>query len=349
MREKRLLFMEMHKNCLILVDAVGMPSRKEGKAGVFQGRIINSENELLKEALRSYAYDSLYDGINICVQDNLKIVGGTCLYLGHFAPVYGHALLESLSRFWALDEFEYDHIVFHQFIKKDKAVVCKEPIKTALSCYGVGPEKIFPIDRCMKFEKLIVPEAMVDIFSFIRPEQRFVYQKLVSHCHSKSHPRKIYLSRRNLGLSWLARNSFFRSFFVLCKPFWRRVLRPEWLLKRAVINEAEVEKIFKARGFEIIYPEKMNYVSQVSMYGSADVLAGFEGSAMHNSVFMRAGTTVLNIESIRTVGRVQKMCDKFSEVNAKKIEFKGEVLDLFCGIVKFDISHLANQLDAIGC
>jgi capsular polysaccharide biosynthesis protein len=64
---------------------------------------------------------------------------------------------------------------------------------------------------------------------------------------------------------------------------------------RRVSNEEEVEQLFIRHGFQIVYPEKLNFDEQVKLIANTSVLAGFEGSAMHLSGFLPEGATTLLI------------------------------------------------------
>jgi capsular polysaccharide biosynthesis protein len=59
--------------------------------------------------------------------------------------------------------------------------------------------------------------------------------------------------------------------------------------------EKDVYQSLPHRGFEAIMPETMSAEAQIAAISSADVLIGFSGSALHNSVFMHPGSTVIEI------------------------------------------------------
>jgi capsular polysaccharide biosynthesis protein len=58
-------------------------------------------------------------------------------------------------------------------------------------------------------------------------------------------------------------------------------------------NEQEVEALFRAHGFEVIYPEAVGFREQLDLYGGCSVIAGPAGSNMHNSAFLPRSASVI--------------------------------------------------------
>ena len=54
---------------------------------------------------------------------------------------------------------------------------------------------------------------------------------------------------------------------------------------RSCRNAEDVEAFFRARGFAVVYPERLPLAQQAAMFSAARVVAGFGGSAMFNLMF----------------------------------------------------------------
>jgi len=65
------------------------------------------------------------------------------------------------------------------------------------------------------------------------------------------------------------------------------VSRPGQMSSRNCRNAVEVEALFAAHGFEIVYPELLDVGTQAGIFSKARVIAGFGGSAMFNVLFAR--------------------------------------------------------------
>lgn len=62
---------------------------------------------------------------------------------------------------------------------------------------------------------------------------------------------------------------------------------------RRFLNEEEIETIFCAHGFELVYPEKMSFAEQVRTFSTAEMIAGGTGAGMANMVFAPPGAKIL--------------------------------------------------------
>ena len=71
------------------------------------------------------------------------------------------------------------------------------------------------------------------------------------------------------------------------------------LKSRLCRNAGEVEALFAAHGFDVVYPEHLDLREQAGMFRDAEVLAGFGGSALFNMLYSQHLQTliVLNHEA----------------------------------------------------
>ena len=58
-------------------------------------------------------------------------------------------------------------------------------------------------------------------------------------------------------------------------------------------NEGDVEALFQRQGFQILTAGRGNRAQELSRYQAARIVAGFEGTNLHNSVFMKPNGTVV--------------------------------------------------------
>ncbi len=79
--------------------------------------------------------------------------------------------------------------------------------------------------------------------------------------HSKAAYRKIFLSRKNCS-------------------------------NRRLINSDEIERIFMNHGYHIVFPEKLSFDEEVTMFHGADIIVGVAGAAFTNIIFCHDGAKV---------------------------------------------------------
>lgn len=65
---------------------------------------------------------------------------------------------------------------------------------------------------------------------------------------------------------------------------------------RVMINEAALETALRARGFEIVRPERLSVAAQVRMMREAEVVVGSTGAAMTNALFAATGARIIEIQ-----------------------------------------------------
>ena len=65
---------------------------------------------------------------------------------------------------------------------------------------------------------------------------------------------------------------------------------------RVMTNEATLEAALRARGFEIVRPERLSAAAQVQMTREAEVVVGPTGAAMANALFAPAGARIVEIQ-----------------------------------------------------
>jgi len=267
-----------------------------------------------------------------------EIMDGHCIYLGHYTGHYGHFLLETLSRFWIFREkIKYDRVVFQPFIHTSPHPRSFSPARICFECFQLTPDQILIVNKQTMFKHLVVPTALVEINNQANEEQALIYRQIAEHCeqslikngglfrkvfqpglHKNSERSKLYLSRKKLKSN------------------------------HYMINEGEIEKLFTSFGFTIVYPENLTFQEQVVLYKNAEVLAGFSGSALHNSVFMKDNALVISLGDLRRPnGRHpnQIICDKLSGVRSVFIKFEGIVIDQKLKTGKFNTSYLRHQLE----
>lgn len=180
------------------------------------------------------------------------------LWLGN----YYHWMCEWLPRAYALHKYHYDgtYILPAHFMN---AAFITEPLKILGIPYAVVDQK-----AGNSFEELITVHSeplRAYINPFLQKELRSrIFEKLgISH---QTGTKKIYISRGRAKY-------------------------------RKIENEAEVLKIVEDAGFEVIFPEDLNFEQQVRLFSQASHLVGIHGAGHTNMMFMPAGSKVMEIRN----------------------------------------------------
>ena len=325
-----------------LKNAIATPTILDHVSKNFTGVVYDSSGDICIDAQRSSAEANEWqpsDVQRITPSKPKDHVPGKSLYLGHYTSHYGHFLLETLSRFWVLEgktpiSSNYDYVVFHPFVHKTPSVERFSPAKISFAAFGIPSNKVLILKEQQSFEHLTVPQSLFEINSHVAPSMSGVYKQILTYALSlPSH--KVGFLRSLTG--WAGDGDL--KIYVA-----RRRARGYHPMR----NERAVENVFRDLGFKILHPERWRFEQQVALFQRADVLAGVEGSALHNSVFMRAGTRVISIGTPREPsGDIlnQRLCDSLSGVSSTSIPFVGQVVG---GLkARYDVEFLRSHLKTL--
>lgn len=178
-------------------------------------------------------------------------------FTGHF----GHVMTETISRLWAWDRAKQRDPDLKALLRT-RFPNDREPVleKTLLGAYGIADEDIVFSDHPVFVESIIGVTPMFHNHQphYAHPGLSEVYERLRSIAISPARPASHIFVSRGGGFS-----------------------------NRACRNLPEVEEVFVSQGFTLVYPETMSLAEQAGLFGQAEVIAGFAGSAMFNILFCR--------------------------------------------------------------
>lgn len=305
----------------------------------FSGAIYDCNGQIIVESQRTKCGDNEWspeDPENIIKPNRLRNINGNSLYLGHYTGHYGHFLLESLARFWVLLEEDisikkFDHFIFHPFLHKAPYPEDFSPARICFGCFGIDSKKIIILDDYHEFETIAVPQPLFEINHKVHKDMIDVYNEVKRYGVRLKSSRVGFINQLK---GWT--NAGDLKLYVS-----RRKAKGY----HPMLNELDVEKIFINQGYKIFHPEKWTFQQQLAIFNRAKIIAGVEGSGLHNSVFMGQETTVISIGTPRNPsGKIlnQYLCNRLSGVKGEYIEFKGNINHKNRAI--YDIDHLRSEL-----
>jgi hypothetical protein len=213
---------------------------------------------------------------------------GTWLFGGKHDLRFGHFLVETTSRLWALDHIDtkVEGIIFlPERLPAPKGPAQRlDRTQAYLDLFAPLPPAEILV-RPTRFERLIVPPQGCGAGTLAPgiPEHRlFVRNRLVQDPRSAG-PKKIYISRTGLANS-----------------------------PGQILFERDIETAFKADGFEIFHPQDHPLREQVAAYGAAEIVVGVEGSAFHLVAYAAHATTRVGVIRRRQTAISQGIVDQLS-------------------------------------
>lgn len=237
---------------------------------------------------------------------NASPLEGRGCYIGHIYNHFGHFLIEGLSSLWAGSDFDY--YAAHPFIFGG---LLPGYARYMMGRLGLNLGRLHVIRHPMIFADITVPERTWVSNKAVICKFREVAEHISKPFQSGRTSLRIYLSRSKINL-------------------------------RSIPNESAIEDIFGKNGFLVIHPERLDIEAQLSLYGQADIIAGFCGSALHNLLLCPRGTRTILLGDDRSMDRPlinQNICAALMGGRTTMIPYQTSADG-------FDLSYLEQELRA---
>lgn len=179
---------------------------------------------------------------------------GRWLWGGVLWVHFGHFLVESSSRLWALSQVEED-IRGILFVPKRPSVgkEVRGYQREFLDLFGTDlPIKV--VTQPTRIQELVVPGQGFGLGKITQGTRRFretVHSRFAKEIAPEG-PEKLYISRSKLGLG-----------------------------KGGLLGEEQLETLLEAEGYEIYHPQDHSLSHQIARYKAAKQVVAADGSALH--------------------------------------------------------------------
>lgn len=323
----------------------------QGRIAVVRNTLIHTETTILPESFRHYnsrnpantrvASSKPRFGRTTASEAPAHTLPGVYYHVdsenpGHF----GHILSEDVSRLWGWRAAKRAHpdlkLLFrtrNPIEREYKQVPRLE--QQLFGAFGVAPNDIVWSEEPVFVEELCAASPMLHnkVPVHVHPEVEDVWDAITEGLTSDvcqqpvRTPTKIFVSRR---------------------PSYRRG-------NRSCRNVDEVESRFRASGFDIVYPEDLDLSEQATVFGRADVIAGFAGSGMYNLIYARQRPRVIVLSQTAYTSRTEHLITAvrggdvhyfWSEPDVQHPS-NGWSREAYFSAWAFDFAHLGRELDAV--
>lgn len=182
---------------------------------------------------------------------------GRHLFAGHFRAHFGHFLVESTARLWALDHVRADGILYLPY-RGDPAPLSRDEAPAEFfRLLGIDlPIRALP--TALRVEELHIPElgfGWEERYAGSPAFHRFMRDRL-AHIAPEGGER-LYISRARLNAQ-----------------------------RGGVLGETVIEENLARLGFEIFHPERHPLATQIARYKAARQIVALDGSALHLAAFV---------------------------------------------------------------
>ena len=192
--------------------------------------------------------------------DDARRLPGAYFYLDtELRDHFGHAMTEQLPRLWAWDRAKADEPDLRALVslRSDRRSLSPWQVKL-LEAAGVDEADIVTFRGAVRVEHLVGATSMFSMPSYVHPDLAQLWNRVGRTLENQSDG-----------------SPFGRRIFVSRRPSTTRPCH----------NVGDVERLFAAHGFDVVFPEDCDLPTQAAMFRSADVVAGFGGSGMFSVAY----------------------------------------------------------------
>lgn len=172
---------------------------------------------------------------------------------------FGHFLLESTARLWALPEYR---TLPWLFITHAQSRL--KPYQLGfLELLGLPAENVVAVPDMLAVDELIVPDTGFTYHHHVTHEFRDTFRR-ASLVKRKRRQRRIFLSRSQTTIAM-------------------------------TVGEHELEAALLADGWDVVVPERLPPLEQAMLFHDDNIVVGLQGSAMHLGLFAPPGRKVVHL------------------------------------------------------
>jgi len=231
----------------------------------------------------------------------------TVVYLGLFAPAWGHNITINLSRLWFLTsetfktQFKNCPVVYSPWAGRVSGfnyIGKQKNFSRLIEILGIDTGTFQAITKPTQFENVILPNASFDAgngFLFFTEDYRETIDRI-----------------RNFAMKNRTPGSAKKIYYFYGKH---------------QIGEERLAEYFKSKGYAIVRPEKFTFDEQLNILINAESFASTLGSCAHNSIFLRDGAEIILIP--RSSSRFTAYQQVIDQVHPSKINYIDSSLSLF--------------------
>lgn len=283
-----------HRDVVMIPWGENVPGGARRAAGLF-----NENSDFMTEGhcWRSSSAPITVAPIPPDITSPVERLTGRWMFGGLFYAHFGHFLVETTARLWAVPQIDtLEGIVFYPKQKMTHEWRYIREMMPFFAQCGLGHLKIRAPQQPVVIDELLTPPQAFGMSEMMagRPEYRAWVRDTIGRDVAPAGADKIYASRAHL-------------------PSKRgTILRETWL-------EALMEKA----GYTIIHPQEMSFAAQIAQWKAAKQIVGLDGSALHLAAMLArpdAQVAVINRGPSQNIADYILQFRHFAGVEATRID-----------------------------
>ncbi len=243
-------------NHITVVDGgiVVPPAKGLGNQSVQKSGVLLPDGSLVENSITWRGQSQVTQAPKLPPEDEIGHLPGNWLFLGPLFGHFGHFLVESISRIWALDALrgQIDGVLYvPKFQNRPEHVA--DVYRPFLQALGVDVPMLNIADP-VRVDRVHVPRQGFGMFQMIEgaPEFRAFINAHAGKGIEPKGPEKIYISRSALPAQ-----------------------------RGSVVGETLLEGWLEPEGYTVFHPQKHSFQDQIAAYKAATHIIGVDCSPLH--------------------------------------------------------------------
>lgn len=234
---------------LLIPPPKGDPNRSVQKSGV-----LDAEGRVVEHAITWRNTNQVNTEPPMPAEGDIKALSGRYMFAGPLFGHFGHFLVESICRLWAVEQLkgQIDGVLFiPKFQNRPQHVL--QVFEPMLKMLGVDIP-CYNIEDPTRIETLYVPQQGFGMFDMIEgaPEFRDFINAHAGKTVTPEGAEKIYVSRSGLPPA-----------------------------RGSLLGEKRLEDLLEAEGYSMFHPQKHSFEEQIAAYKAARYIISVDGSPLH--------------------------------------------------------------------
>lgn len=317
----------MSDRFVVLKDAVVCPPDDQGRCGVLDadGTFVTfSQDHLRPRRARVPPDPALLD-------QPLAELAGRHLFAGPMHPHFGHFLLESTPRLWALgvDPEPINSVLFIPF-GPNSIWRARKAYRPFLEIF-CGERPIANIVVPTRVETLVVADPGFGHEARMAgtAQYRAFMRGRVAEAIPPEGPARLYISRTGLGDN-----------------------------RGGILDETVIEQVLAANGYEIFHPQRHSARAQLAKYAAARQIVALDGSALHMAAYAARPDCHIGMIARRRSAILPRLADQIRRFSGASVEVidclvacwvkAGSTRIDYSSIGEVDLARLFARLDGDG-
>lgn len=220
---------------------------------------------------------------NTNVDTSRTLSPATYIWLGYVHDHYGHFLLSTLQRLWALDAFDVSNVIcLTPYMDRERIDASSFAAELFAAC-GLSRAQIVEVKDGDIIPEVVVPQPMfVEAshgYAGWAPFMGALGDRIQPHAAPQPVHAPVYLTRQRLQAG-----------------------------TRGLRREDELSASLERRGVVVVAPETLTIAGQIDLWRNARILVGLAGSSFHTAAFT-SGKRLLTLHSTKRAQGNQVLLD----------------------------------------